>query len=388
MNDAAMRIPRARLLDELEQRRAAKTARQQRRDQEHGPGRIPLGSYMENIGWPELFGFRMPDYLAQPAFAVEQYLRQQIWWADNVEDDTIPTRHIPADVGMYWDITLFGMRVVHTDVGVPEFQPHPFQATPDPALLGHFDFGTTGEMPLLIAKYEALRELNVREYGGRLQISFPSFHRGPLDIYVQLRGYEGFVADVAERPDQLRQTLLHLVAERLRFARERQCFLGEPALPPTTFVADDWVNIPFISPAIFTEFVRPAYRQIRVGEGPVTGFHTCGNMEVLVPDLLATFPDMDWLDVSGWNSVPRLDAAVDPRIRFQVSIINTVTLSGTEAEQRALLRGIAAAARRRSVSVCAQAIVRLYPTYDEVLARLNRFLALAREEFGDVVRET
>ena len=372
MNTTAMSLPRSALLGEVEQRIARKAAAHE------GAARIPLTGYMENIGWPELFGFRMAQYFDDPAFTIEQFLRQQIWWADNVNDETQPSLTVPADVGMYWDMTLFGQTVTHTDVGVPGFPAHPFRETPDLELLGQFDFATTGEMPRLLAKYEQMLTINARDYDGGLQITFPSFHRGPLDIYVQMRGYEGFINDLVERPEFVQAALLHLVDERWRFAQARAAYLGKP-LPDTTFVADDWVNLPFITPTFFREMVVPVYAHLRAREGPVTGFHTCGRLEAVTPDLLAVFPEMDWIDVSGWNDLCLLDAAVDPRIRFHVSIINTVSLSDAVEEQRGLLRQIAAVGQRRSVSVCAQAIVKLCPTYDETLARLNRFLALARK---------
>ncbi len=63
---------------------------------------------------------------------------------------------------------------------------------------------------------------------------------------------------------------------------------------------------------------------------------------------------------------------------------NAVSLSADESEQRALLDAIAEVGRERSVSMCAQAIVKLYPTYEETLARLSRFVALAYRVFSFV----
>lgn len=375
MHTIAMTLPRRQLLGELERRIERKMRQQAKRDARYGAGRVHLTSYMENIGWPELFGYRMTDYFADAGFTIEQNLRQQIFWADNIDDDTLPSLAVAADVGMYWDMTLFGQRIAHSEIGVPEFLPHPFGAAPELAALDRFDFHTTGDMPLLLGKYARMQEMNAREYDHRLTITFPCFQRGPLDIYVQLRGYEAFVDDLVERPELLRAALTLLADERLRFAQTRAQFLGE-ALPATTFVADDWVNIPFISPATFREIVMPVYARVRAQEGAVTGFHTCGKMEAVAPDLLSVFPEMDWLDVSGWNDVQALDAVVDPRITFHVSIINTVSLSDAPEVQRPLLEAIRRVSTHRPVSVCAQAIVKLYPSYEEVLARLNRFVAL------------
>jgi len=380
MNTAAMQIPIAGLIPELERRIAQKTDAQEALDTRYGKSRIRISSYMENIGWPELFGYEMNHLLEDAEFSIEQNLRQKIFWLDNVADDGIPGLGISADVGLYWDMTLFGMQIRHTAIGVPEFQPHPFQRKFDRAVLGHFDFYTTGVMPKLIAKYQRMQEISRRKYGGKLPVGFPCFHRGPLDIYVQLRGYENFLEDIADRPDAFQEAMVWLVDERCRFAQERQKFLGENALPATSFIGDDWVNIPFISPDFFRASIVPIYQRIRNQEGPVSGFHTCGNIEAIAGDLLRVFPEMQCLEVSGWNDVLKLDAAVGKNIRFTANIINTVSLGDALDEQRSKLDAIRRVSRHRDVTVCVQAMVKLYPTYEETLARWNRFLNLAREE--------
>ena len=377
MNTDAMILSKAELGKALLGRIDARQTMIAERDARYGPDRIRVTSYMENIGWPELFGYDMNRFFADPAFAIEQRLRQMIFWADNVPDDTLPSRTIPADVGMYFDLTLFGQQIVHTPTGVPEFVPHPLQHALTEDALGEFDFYETGAMPLLIRNFERMREIAREEYDGLLEIDFPCFHRGPLDIYVQLRGYENFLDDIAQRPETVHALLAFFARARLRYARGRQALLGEASLPPTSFVADDWVNIPFISPAMFREFVLPVYRRIRAQEGPVAGFHTCGNFEAVVADLLEVFPEITHLEVSGWNDVRTIHGRVDPLLAFQVHIRNAVSLSASEEEQREVLAAIAEVGHSRQMSMCAQAIVKLCPTYEETLARLNRFLALA-----------
>jgi hypothetical protein len=85
------------------------------------------------------------------------------------------------------------------------------------------------------------------------------------------------------------------------------------------------------------------------------------------------------LEVSPWNDVAALDALLPPRVGFVVSILNTISLGGAEAEQRQKLLPIREAARRRKVTLVAQAIERIPDTYEETLSRLNGFLRLARE---------
>lgn len=380
MNLDALTLPRDRLLAALQGRIARRADAIAARDARWGPGRARVTSYMENIGWPGLFGFDMNRFFADPAFNVEMQLRQKLFWADNSADDSPIDLTLQATMGMYYDMTLFGQRIHHTVDGVPEFEPHPLAsaAEPDPASIEPFDFFATGDMPLLITQYSRMVELSQREYGGLLCVNFPHFHRGPLDVLVQMRGFDNLIFDMRERPDVVTQFLDLFVAARARFARERQRFLGETTLPPTSFVADDWVNVPFISPAMFRRFAVPAYRQIEANEGPVTGFHTCGNIEAVACDLLAVFPHIRRLEVSGWNDVRRLDRILPPEAGFDVSVINTLVLAGSEDEQRARLQAIAEVRHHRPVALCAQAMVKLN-SYAETIQRMNSFMDLARE---------
>jgi len=126
-----------------------------------GAGRVRITSYMENIGWPELLGYMMDRVHNDPDFAAEQRPA-----GDHLSGQTMltmiscrppPSRRI---VGMYWDITLFGMRIHHNADRCPEFEPHPFGNALDLTLLGRFDFRTTGDMP------RVLREVRAAEGGG------------------------------------------------------------------------------------------------------------------------------------------------------------------------------------------------------------------------------
>jgi hypothetical protein len=138
------------------------------------------------------------------------------------------------------------------------------------------------------------------------------------------------------------------------------------------------VNVPFISPALFREFVVPLYRRIRAEEGPPSGFHTCGNFEAVALDLVGVFPEIEMLESSPWNSVAALDAVLPPNVGLQAAILNTVSLGGAEAEQTEKLAPVREAAAHRKMWLNVQAIERIPATYEETFARLDGFLALAR----------
>ncbi len=379
LNREAMKIPSDKLVEALEERIAAKRAVLEERDRLWGKNRVLVGSYMENLALPELFGFDMNEIFEDPGLALDIELRYRIFWLDNSHDDWNSWLGMPANAGKYFDMTLFGMEVRHTAQGVPLFMPHPVAQKPDLSLFKPFDFRTTGEMPNLIRHYKKLKELSHTRYGDKVKIYFPSFRRGPLDIYIQMRGYEGFIEDVYDNPEFAREFLAYIVNERARWNRERADFLGEKFPADSTYVADDWLNVPFITPRVFEEFIVPAYEAIQRAEGNVTGFHTCGVLTPVAKRLLEIFPAMKTLEVSGWNDFAELDKAIDPEIGFHLNFINTFVLTASETEHRRMLSTIARIAEHRHVSLCVQAIVRMHETFDETIERMNRFIDLAHE---------
>src|SRR5450759_3574907 len=95
LNREAMAIPADRLLDALEERIERKKAVLAERDRRYGGGRIWIGSYMENLGWPDLFNYDMNRVFADPAFAIEMEFRQRILWLDIVQpQDALEELHI------------------------------------------------------------------------------------------------------------------------------------------------------------------------------------------------------------------------------------------------------------------------------------------------------
>ena len=383
MNTTAMKIPSDKLLDALKEHSEKKQEYLEKIEKTYSGKRVRISSYLENIVLPELFGFDMNELYSNPELAIEMELRQKIFWLDNSLDDSDGGKtdivNINGSVGMYFDITLFGQKVSHDRSGVPYFQTHPVSQKPDLSLIPPVDFYSSGEMPPLIKMYNGIQKISGLKYNNRISVDFPSFIRGPLDVYIQLRGYENFVADTMERPGFTCAFLEFIADQRANWNRERCHFLNQSYQPESTFIADDWINVPFISPGIFRKFVIPAYKRIEKQEGILKGFHTCGVITPIVQELLSNFPHIKSLDVSGWNDFEKLDQVIDPGVHFHLNFINTFVLTGTHEEHREKLKQIARIRKRRGVSICVQAIVRVHDDFAEDLNRMNRFIELARD---------
>ena len=378
LNRTAMQLPKERLVEALKEAIEQKKEILQEREKEYGANRVGIVSYGENLYMPGTFGFEMKDFYTDPHLAVEMSLRSKLFWLQNSKDDCLPSLDIGPCNSMYYDMTLFGQELTYTPDGVPNFQPHPLQEKADLSLIRPFDFYRTGEMPMVLSQYEQMKKIVKEEYDDCLTCNFPGFSRGPLDLLVQLRGYENFVMDTIENPSFIQEALLYFVEERARFRKESAAYLGEGVPMERIWIADDWVNIPFISPDFFEEYVVPAYLRIQELEGPVVDFHTCGRMEPLCKTLSGIFPSIRNWDISGWNNLTVVDEALPRKNGFNVNFINSFVLTASAEEQKKKLLEVKKVSEHRILCVTAQSIVKLLPTLDETFEKMNDFIDLAR----------
>jgi hypothetical protein len=384
INIRSLTIPRESLVREIIKANEIKREVIEERDKKYGDTRPMFGSYLENIALPELFSFDMNDYYRNPELSMEIDLRYKLFWLDNSHDDSLAELHVGCGT-MYYDMTLFGIHIDYPWNGVPHFLPHEMNKALDLSLLKPFDFYTTGEMPLVLNRYNDLKNISKTKENGEIHVDFPSFHRGPLDIAVQLRGYENFITDCMDDPDSVHGLISYIVSERKRFNEIAKDYKEKTNRKPESFIADDWVNIPFITPDIFDEFAVPAYREIQENEGTVTGFHTCGVFTPVVESLLNTLKGIKNLEVSGWNDFLEIHERVSSHISLCLNFINSLVIVGKPEEHQAMFKKIGRIiADSRKITLNTQAIVKLSGTlYDSIIA-MNRFIDTAREYFAAV----
>lgn len=335
-----------------------------------------LTVYLENIGWAQLFDYDVNRYYADPAFQLEMQLRQRLYHWEHFDDDTPVSADFQATVGMYADFSLFDMPVRHEPVGIPHIRSdHPMTQKPDVGLLKRHDFHRTGDMPRLISMWEAMQRLA----GSRLTVSFPVWNRGPLDIAVQLRGYENFVADTVERPQFVHDLMRFINDERMRWSEERARFIGSN--PAGACISDDWVNVPFISPSIFEDFCLPRYLDLEVYHGRIHSLHSCGDKSPLV-DLMLRIRTLDSFEVNHWTPLATMLERVPADKHLAIAMQNLDVLLGSEQEHEAKVRAIVEACHGRRYSLCGQALQRISEEYDRDLRQIVQFIRAAKRALG------
>ena len=214
----------------------------------------------EPIAWTKIYGFDANRYFTDPLFYFEQTHRQKLWRWTNFPDDEEPlTMDIPASLGWCSEYTFIGLNLSFDHSGVPNLQSdHPLSKDPDLRQLKPVNFNTSGWMPRILQWYDDLRKIAAGR--GVNVILTSTWVRGGLDLAIQLRGYENFVLDTLERPQFVHDLMKWLVEERCRWWEAYYRHFGQEISP--TGIADDWINVPFITPGIFADFVLPGYKEL------------------------------------------------------------------------------------------------------------------------------
>lgn len=363
-----------RLIDEV--LAAVASERNQARLNSTAQPRLNVG-YENPIAWVRLFGVDPVRYFSDPQYHLENQLRQMLWVFRNIEDDVPISPAVGAWLGHYPEYTFFGMTVGTMPHGGPELQTdHPLTREPDLSVLQPVSFRTSGWMPRMIEWYERLLELSA----GRLNIPFFAWNRGCLDLAVQLRGYENLLLDTFARPEFVHDLMTLLVDERCRWFDAAAEYLGQPLGP--TWVADDWVSVPYISPSMFRDFILPRYLQIEAHHGVLAGFHSCGDQTPLHPYMLqiktlGAYEISPWMDVAAaLESLPpdkHLTMAVHPN---DVVVDSPEEMARKHRQRAEPLRGTG-----RSFTYGTSGLTPLHGEAD-FIERANTWLRLAREAFA------
>jgi len=339
MNDAAM----GRITELIEK---VKEAANSKKNKDKGKSKPFIAVGIEHpIGWVELFGYDIDLYFNDPYFYIEQTLLQNLWQFENIEDDTSIVPGINAWLGYYTEYTFFGMNVKYNKKGVPIIQEdHPLTNDPDLSLLKPVDFLSSGWMQRALKWNE---EIN-RILKDRLFVGFIIWNRGCLDLAIQLRGYDNLMTDIVERPEFVHDLLKFITRERIRWWDSYYKYFNKDISP--TQIGDDWLNIPFITPQFFDEFVLPCYLDMERYHGGIEYLHSCGNQTPIQKSLLK-IKSLDTLEVSPWSDLTQSLHNIPEEKHLQINLHPNDVLYEDKKEIEKKLRFIADSCEGRKYSI-------------------------------------
>ena len=322
-----------------------------------------------------LFGLDFDRYFSDPQYYVMETLKLKCWRQRTFHDDNLISADLSASLGYYPEYTCLGMSVAVDAQGVAQLQSdHPLTRDPDLRQLAPVDFYTSGWMPRVLRWHDAI----VRLIDGRLPVSFGmTWWRGPLDLAIQLRGYEAFSEDISERPVFVHDLLRFITEQRCRWYEGYERHFGLERSPGA--IGDDWLNVPFISPDFFAEFVLPCYREIERFHGGLAWIHSCGNQGPLQPHLL-TLRSLHGFEISPWTDMHETLRNVPPDKRLGFDLHPTEVLLDLPETARKKLHAIKHACAGRTYSIQGGGAL-ICDSREEYVARLQQWLKIAYEVF-------
>jgi hypothetical protein len=151
---------------------------------------------------------------------------------------------------------------------------------------------------------------------------------------------------------------------------------GNPVGP--TGVADDWINVPYISPWMFEEFLLPRYLEIEAHHGALVSLHSCGD-QTPIQKYMLRIKTLNYYEVSPWTDLAQTVENVPADKYLGIALHPNDILVATPEQMRQKLEFIRDHIQGRSCSVCSSGLTPIRDQYQDYLARINTWLALAKD---------
>lgn len=332
----------------------------------------------EPMTWVRLWNLDTPRFYSDPLYYIETVLRQKLWRWDNFPEDNLPmSLDLPASLSMYPEYTFIGMELYFSPEGIPTIQTdHAMTRNPDLGLLKPVDFKTSGWMPRVLRWWDDLNRI----IAGRLKVTYNMiWWRGSLDLAMQMRGYDNLMLDVVERPQFVHDFIDYLTEQRCRWWGAYSQYFGLPLKP--TDIGDDWLNVPFISPGFFRDFILPGYKQLEAFHGGINSIHSCGNQAPLQRYLLE-IKSLPTLEVSPWTSLEKSLANIPENKRLMIGVHPNDVLFATPEQMETSLRDIAAACAGRRFDIGTSGLTPILETHEAFIQQVATWTHIVRKVFG------
>jgi hypothetical protein len=340
-------------------------------------GAIPLVVLSMNAFYHHAFGLDLKAFYTDAGSYLRGYLSACLHKFRWFEDDTHFLPEVPIWLGPSFEPSLFGKGVLYARDSDPWIGPEPvLKVRGDLDRLEPPDFQRGGLMPVVHRMYEEIGRL----VGGRLTVRFPDWLRGPFVLAFHLRGAANILMDMVDDPAFVHRLMRFVTDARKDWCEQRAAFLGG-ALGPGDLYNDE-VNVPFLSPAFYREYVLPYEIELSRFHGRIGYWHSCGDTGPLA-GAIATIPQLLMTNISGWTDFDQA-AAVYAKMGFPVEANIHPLRDLQQASEGEMRRKVAHLARRRTELGIKAMFIRvdsleLLHGVEKDIGRAQQWLHVARE---------
>jgi hypothetical protein len=331
----------------------------------------------EPMTWVRLWNLDTPRYYSDPLYYIEITLQQKLWRWENFPLDNLPlTAEFPVSLSMYPEYTFVGMELYFSPEGIPTIQTdHPLTRTPDLHLLQPVDYMTSGWMPRILRWWDDINRI----IASRLKLTNAMFWwRGSLDLAMQLRSYDQLVLDTVERPEFVHDLLKFLTEQRCCWWQGYSEYFNLPLKP--TDIGEDWLNVPFISPSFFHDFVLPRYLELEAFHGGINSLHSCGNQEPLQRHFLQLKTLVNY-EVSPWTSLEKSLVNLPPEKKLIIGLHPNDVLFATAEQMESRLRTIQSLCADRDFAIGTSGLTPILASPAAFIHQINLWLATVKRIF-------
>jgi len=153
--------------------------------------------------------------------------------------------------------------------------------------------------------------------------------------------------------------------------------------PGPTDVADDWINVPFISPWMFEDFVLPRYLEIEAFHGGINSIHSCGD-QTPVQKYLLQIKSLPVLEVSPWTSLEQTLINVPSNKRLVIGLHPNDVLVASPVEMEQKLHYIVSLCQDRDYQIGTSGLTPISSDLSEFVERIRTWTHLASSALAEV----
>jgi uroporphyrinogen-III decarboxylase len=262
-----------------------------------GTGLAPFVFFPDPIFYAKLFEYNLEQVFKDAYTHICFTLEQAIWNYENLHHDASVGKTVLITQIGFFAPSLFGMMPIYSADAVPWIKNPIIKEKIDFAKLDKPDFYTSGLSPLVHRMYGEAKEILPDDFN----VEFTTWLTGPFSLLFHLRGINNLALDMMDDPPFVHEMMAFATECMKEWWTQRARFLGRENLEPI-IMGDDEVGIPWISPALYEEFVLPYESDLSEYFGRIDYWHSCGNCTKLLP-ILARIPKLRMMDVGPWTAL-------------------------------------------------------------------------------------